>query len=75
MVFSQAAYYGGAGWLHTKLLFVVVLTAFHMLCAKWRKTFVAGTNQRTERFFRLVNEIPTIAMIVIVILVVFKPFA
>ena len=74
LVLNWAAF-GTAGWLWLKLLFVFVVTGFHMLCARWRKSFVAGTNARSEKFFRMVNEIPTVAMILIVILVVFKPFS
>lgn len=62
------------GWLHAKLLCVVLLSGFHGACAAWRKTFEAGTNQRSERFYRIANEVPTILLILIVILVVVKPF-
>ena len=64
-----------AGWLQLKLLSVLFLTLFHMFCARWRRHFVTGTNQRSERFFRVVNELPLIVLVVIVIMVVFKPFA
>ena len=62
------------GWLHGKLLLVVLLTAAHMWMARWRKTFAAGENRRPERFYRYANEIPTVLLIGIVILVVIKPF-
>jgi putative membrane protein len=67
-------YFTDQGWLHAKLLLVLVLTALHMACARWRKAFVAGTNSRSSRFFRLVNEIPSAGIILIVFLVEFKPF-
>ena len=60
-------------WFHVKLLLVLVITGFHMVCARWRKDFEAGTNSRPEKFYRMVNEIPTVAMIAIVFLVVFQP--
>ena len=60
-------------WFHVKLLLVLVITGFHMACARWRKDFEAGTNNRPEKFYRMVNEIPTVAMIAIVFLVVFQP--
>ncbi|MBK5911531.1 TIGR00701 family protein [Rhodothalassium salexigens] len=67
-------YLVGQGWLHTKLALVVVLTVFHMVLARWRKTFVAGENTRTTKFYRMVNEIPSFGIIFIVFLVEFKPF-
>lgn len=62
------------GWLHVKLTMVVLLTIFHHALARWRKAFVKDENKKTAKFFRRVNEIPTLLMIVIVIMVVVKPF-
>lgn len=61
-------------WFHAKLLFVVLLSAFHMALAKWRKDFEADRNTHTARFFRIMNEVPTVLMIAIVLLVIVKPF-
>ena len=61
-------------WLHLKLLCVVALTAFHGVCGRWRRELAAGTSGRSGRFFRTINEVPTVLLIVIVGLVVFKPF-
>lgn len=66
--------WGSDHWFHIKLLCVILLTAFHMALAKWRKDFEADRNQRTGKFYRLANEIPTLLMIAIVLLVVIKPF-
>ena len=63
-----------AGWFHGKLLGVLVLTAMHGLMARWRKRFAQGRNAHSARFYRLMNEVPTLAMIAIVILVMVKPF-
>jgi putative membrane protein len=63
-----------AGWFHGKLLGVLVLTAMHGLMARWRKGFAEGRNAHSARFYRLMNEIPTLVMIAIVILVMVKPF-
>ena len=70
------SHYGwfGSGWLQAKLVFVLMLSAFHGLFARWVKAFAADSNQHSQRFYRIINEIPTIIMIVIVILVVLKPF-
>lgn len=62
------------GWIWTKLALVLLLTVFHMKLAQWRRDFAAGRFLRTSRFYRIVNEIPTLIMIAIVLLVVLKPF-
>lgn len=62
------------GWLHAKLTLVILLTGFHHVLARWRKTFLKDDNGRNAKFYRRVNEIPTALMIVIVILVIVKPF-
>ena len=63
-----------AGWLHGKLALVALLSVAHGFMARWRKDFERDTNRHTERFFRIVNEVPTLLMIGIVILVILKPF-
>lgn len=62
------------GWAHAKLTLVVVLTISHMFMARWRRDFELDRNVRPETFFRIANEVPTILMIAIVILVIVKPF-
>jgi len=62
------------GWLHAKLVLVVAMTAYHGFLARWRKDFEADRNQRSAKFYRIVNEIPTILFVLIVILVIVKPF-
>ena len=61
-------------WLNLKFCSVILLTGFHMYCARVRKIFEAKRNQNTEKFYRYINEIPTILFLIIVFLVVFKPF-
>jgi protoporphyrinogen IX oxidase len=71
------AWQGGwfrAPWLHGKLMLVVALSAVHGLFAKWVKDFAADNNRRSARFYRIINEIPTVLMVLIVLLVVLKPF-
>lgn len=60
-------------WFHAKLSLVLILSGFHGYLSKWRKAFERDENQKTEKFYRLANEIPTVLMIFIVILVIFKP--
>ena len=62
------------GWLHVKLGGVVLLTAFHMWCAARRRDFAEGRNTRTGRTFRLMNEVPTLLLLLIVVMVIVKPF-
>lgn len=63
-----------AGWLHGKLLLVLILSALHGLFARWCRDFAEDRNARSQKFYRIVNEVPAILMIGIVILVVVKPF-
>lgn len=62
------------GWLHAKLTLVLGLIGFHVYCAKLVRDFAAGRNTRSHVWYRYFNEIPTLLMIAIVILVVVKPF-
>ncbi len=50
-------------WFHVKLLMVTAMTVFHFILGKWRKEFESDQNERSERFYRLVNEVPTLLMI------------
>jgi putative membrane protein len=71
----DAGWFSGDGlWLDVKFVLVLVLAAFHGACAKWRKDFEADRNKNTERFYRIANEVPTLLVFAIVILVVVKPF-
>jgi len=63
-----------APWLHGKLLLVLLLTAVHGFFSRCVKNFAADRNVRSQKFYRVINEVPTILMIGIVILVVVKPF-
>jgi putative membrane protein len=63
-----------SGWLHAKIALVVILSGIHGLLARWTREFADDRNVHSQRFYRIVNEIPTLLMIGIVILVVVKPF-
>ena len=67
-------YYSTAGWMHAKLSLVVLLWAYHFLCGHYLRHFKKGKNSRSTYFFRLFNDIPTLFLTAIVILVVVKPF-
>lgn len=64
----------GGGWIHVKLAMVILLSGVHGFLSKARKTFEVDANERPERFYRMINEVPTLLMVFIVILVVVKPF-
>ena len=60
--------------LHAKLALVLAMSALHDRFARWQKDFAVDRNRRPARFYRLANEIPTLLMIAIVVLVIVKPF-
>ena len=64
----------GNGWMHVKLALVLVLVGFHLWCKRILREFEKGSNTRSHQWFRWFNEIPTIALFIIVPLVVVKPF-
>lgn len=61
-------------WFWLKFVFVVIMSILHHAFGRWRKAFEEDRNVKTEKFFRIANEGPTVAMIAIVILVVVRPF-
>jgi putative membrane protein len=63
-----------SGWLHAKLLLVLILSGVHGFLSKTVKVFAADGNVRPAKFYRMINEVPTVLMIGIVILVIVKPF-
>lgn len=66
--------FSGNGWLHTKIFFVVLLVIYFFSMDKYRKEFLKDRCMKSGKFFRMYNEIPTILMLVIVAMVVLKPF-
>jgi len=60
-------------WLKLKLLFVILLTTYHFYLSKLLKDFSLNRNTKSSKFFRILNEIPTILLILIVFIVIFKP--
>ena len=63
-----------AGWLHGKFALVVAMSAIHGFYARWVREFAEDRNVHSQKFYRIINEIPTLLMIGIVILVIVKPF-
>jgi protoporphyrinogen IX oxidase len=62
------------GWIWAKLALVLLLTGYHVMLEFWRHDFAEDRFSHSPRFYRIVNEVPTVAMIAIVVLVVVKPF-
>lgn len=64
----------GAGWWHGKLLGLLIMTGFHMHLAGARKALLADARRHSETYWRAMNEVPTLALVLIVIMVIVKPF-
>ena len=64
----------GSIWLHLKITLVLILAGFHGFLASCRKKFASNKNRYSHKFFRIINEVPTLLMIAIIGLVILKPF-
>lgn len=73
-VWLLLAYGFSGGWLHLKLLLVLVLIVYHLYCLRINYIFSSRQNRRSHTFYRWFNEIPAVILIAVVILVVVKPF-
>jgi protoporphyrinogen IX oxidase len=71
---AYAGVWTSAHWLQAKVALVIGLSGLHGMLARWTVDFAVDRNRHTQRFYRIINEVPTILMIGIVILVVVKPF-
>ena len=67
-------YYLKARWMHEKLTLAILLWVYHVLCGHFLKSFAVDMNNRSSRFYRIFNEVPTLFLILIVTLAVVKPF-
>ena len=74
LVFTPGVVDWSAWWPWVKALCVILMTWFHHWLGKRRKEFVEGTNTRSGRTYRMMNEVPTVLVILIVISVIVKPF-
>ena len=73
LIARDPSYYLSSGWLHAKLLFVFIMIGMHGYFAKTVRVFAQDKNLKTAKFYKIINEVPTILMILIIILVVVKP--
>ncbi|MCP4924084.1 MAG: protoporphyrinogen oxidase HemJ [bacterium] len=62
------------GWMHAKLTLVLLLSGIHGMLARYRKVFEQDANKKSPRYFRILNEVPALILIIVVFLVVLKPF-
>jgi len=67
-------YNGNDNWVWVKLFCIFILLLIHGLLGRWRRDFALDRNKHSPRFFKIINEVPTVIMIVIIIMVVVKPF-
>ena len=74
MLYANPGMLEGQGWMHAKLTLVILMTGAHHVQGAWMKKFAADANIKSDKFYRIANEIPTVLMIAIVILAVVQPF-
>ena len=60
-------------WMQIKIVSVLILTHYHFILGKYLQDFATDSNRKSSRFYRIINEVPTIILIVVVFVVVFKP--
>ncbi len=63
-----------SGWWHLKLTAVLLMSGFHGAMSKWRRAFMEDRNTRSHRYYRIANEVPTLLLMVIVVMVIVRPF-
>jgi putative membrane protein len=73
LITFNPSYYLKSVWMHAKISLVLVLWCYHFTCGHYLKLFSQNNNSRSARFFRMFNEVPTLLLIAIVLLVVVKP--
>lgn len=74
MVFTPGVIDWRAGWWHTKLLLVVLMTVLHVIFGRWARDFRHDRTRRPQKHYRIANEFPTVVMMAIVVMVIVRPF-
>jgi len=74
MLYLNSAIFSSGGWIHAKLLLIAFLIAYHISLNSIRKTLLENPHYKSSKYLRIYNEVPTLLMIFIVIMVVVKPF-
>ncbi len=73
MILLNPVYYMHAGWMHAKLVLVILVWGYHLFCGHYLRLFIQNKQPQSSTFFRIFNEVPTLLLIGIVLLVVIKP--
>lgn len=74
LLFTPGVVDWSSGWIYVKLCGIAGLTEAHHAFARWRKAFERDENRHPQRFYRIANEVPTLLMIVVVVMVIARPF-
>lgn len=74
MFIANIEAYKGGGWMHAKLTLVFLLIGYHHVCLAYMKKFANDANTKSDKFYRIFNEIPVFLLVAIVILVIVRPF-
>jgi putative membrane protein len=74
LAFTPGVIDWAAGWWHVKLGSVLLMSGAHGAMSKWRRNFLEDRNLKPAKFYRIANEIPTVLMVIIVVMVIVKPF-
>ena len=74
IMISQGGFDFGQAWSWIKIIAVLLMSGFHGWLAARRKEFAAGTNTRSGRAYRIANEVPTVLMLIILVMVIVRPF-
>ncbi|MGB1466378.1 MAG: protoporphyrinogen oxidase HemJ [Alcanivorax nanhaiticus] len=74
MFMANMEAYKGSGWMHAKLTLVFLLIGYHHVCLAYMKKFANDANTKSDKFYRIFNEIPVFLLVAIVILVIVRPF-
>lgn len=74
MFIANIEAYKGSGWMHAKLTLVFLLIGYHHVCLAYLKKFANDANTKSDKFYRVFNEIPVFLLVAIVILVIVRPF-
>ena len=74
LVFTPGIVDWSSGWAWTKTVLVIAMTVFHHALVRWVRVFAADANEKPGRYYRMMNEVPTVLMVGIVIMIVVRPF-
>jgi putative membrane protein len=74
LLLANWSYYQTQLWMWAKLALVTLLLVYHVICGVWMKQFQRDANKHAQKYYRIANEVPTLFLLAIIILVVVKPF-